>query len=318
VIEDGGRLTGFSVDLWHSIADRLGVPSRFVVTRGVTDLLEAVRSGRADVGIAAVSITADRERSFDFSQPMFDSGLQILVRSGGRTRSSVFGVLGSLLAQGLLSLLAWMLVVVVIVAHVVWLIERHKERGIVPHAYWPGMGKAVWWAAATLATQADEMPRTRWGRVVAVFWMFTSVVFVAYFTATVTASLTVQELQGSIRGPDDLRGKRVATASGSTSAAYLREHRIDMIGYAGIDEAYGALLAEQVDAVVYDSPILLYYASHGGSGKAHVVGPVFRKESYGIVVPPHSAHRKPINRVLLSLQEDGTYQELHDKWFGSK
>jgi hypothetical protein len=41
-------------------------------------------------------------------------------------------------------------------------------------------------AAATLSTQADEMPKSPWGRVVALIWMFTSVVFVAYFTAAVT------------------------------------------------------------------------------------------------------------------------------------
>lgn len=162
------------------------------------------------------------------------------------------------------------------------------------------------------------MPHTRWGRVIAVFWMFASVVFVAYFTAAITTSLTVRELHGSIHGPDDLHGKQVATVSGSTSAAYLRDHNINMEGLANLDEAYAALESGKVDAVVYDSPVLLYYASHEGSDKVQVVGPIFRKESYGIVLAPGSPYRKPINQALLMLMENGTYQDLYDKWFQSK
>lgn len=206
-------------------------------------------------------------------------------------------------------------VVVLVVAHFVWLVERHKQQGIVQHNYRNGIGKAVWWTAATLATQADEMPKTRWGRVIAVIWMFTSVVFVACFTAAVTASLTVQELQGSIRGPDDLRGRRVATIAGSTSAAYLREHNIDMVAFTTVSDACGAMLAERAEAVVFDSPVLMYYATHEGKGKVKVVGPVFKAEKYGIVLAPGSPYRKPINRVLLTMQEDGAYQEIYDKWF---
>jgi polar amino acid transport system substrate-binding protein len=48
----------------------------------------------------------------------------------------------------------------------------------------------------------------------------------------------------------------------------------------------------------------------------HVIGPVFRKESYGIVFPANSRHRKRVNEALLTLKEKGTYEELYKKWFG--
>ena len=141
VMEQDGRLTGFSVDLWHSIADRLGWSSNLTVTPGVTELLDFVRTGKADIGIAAVSITAERERTFDFSQPMFDSGLHILVRSSEGNRSSIIDILTTLLAQGMLKFMLWVLGVVLVLAHIVWIIERHKEDGIVPHNYWQAWGK---------------------------------------------------------------------------------------------------------------------------------------------------------------------------------
>jgi polar amino acid transport system substrate-binding protein len=184
-------------------------------------------------------------------------------------------------------------------------------------SYFPGIFEACWWAASTLATQADQMPKSALGRVIGVLWMFTAVVFVAYFTATVTSSLTVQQLQGDIKGPEDLPGKQVATTTGSTSAAYLRQQNNEPLEFARIEQAYDALLKGQADAVVFDSPVLLFYAAHQGKGKVNLVGAVFRKESYGIIFPQNSPYRRPVDNALLRLKENGTYQKLYDKWFAT-
>lgn len=319
VFEDKGKLMGFSIDLWRSITDEMGVKSELFVNPTVADLLSAVESDKADLGIAAISMTAERDKDFDFSYSIFESGLQILVRERLSGSSSVFSLLAVIFSPALVQLLCIILVIILVPAHIIWFSERRHDAGIISaKSYFPGIFKACWWAAATLATQADEMPKGVLGRIVALVWMFTSVVFVAYFTATVTTSLTVQQLQGNITGPDDLPGKRVATTAGSTSAAYLRQQHIQVLEFTRIDEAYSALLKGQADAVVFDAPVLLYYVSSEGKGKVQVVGSLFRKESYGIVLPVNSPYRKPINNALLTLQENGTYQELYEKWFSSK
>jgi polar amino acid transport system substrate-binding protein len=185
----------------------------------------------------------------------------------------------------------------------------------VSKSYFPGIFEACWWAASTLAAQADAMPRSVLGRVVAIVWMFTSIIFVAFFTATVTTALTVQQLQGNIQGPQDLPGKRVATTASSTSAVFLRKQNIQTLEFPRIEQAYEALSKGRADAVVFDAPVLLYYSAQGGRGKAQVVGPVFREESYGIVFPTNSPYRELVNKALLTLKENGTYQRLYDKWF---
>jgi len=208
---------------------------------------------------------------------------------------------------------------ILIPAHVMWLVERRRTAGIIEDPrYLPGIGKAIWWAAGTVGAQADEMPRGPLGRFFAVIMMFASVVFVAFFTAALTSTLTVQQLQGDIRGPDDLPGKRVATIAGSTAAEYLRKNRVGVTEVAKIEQAYLALDKGQVQAVVFDSPVLLYYVANEGEGKAQVVGPIFRKEDYGIAVADSSPLRKRINMALLSLRENGEYQSLYDKWFNLK
>ncbi len=318
VTEENGELGGFSIELWKNIAQELDIKSDFQQTQSVAELLNIVKSKQADVGISAISVTSQREQDFDFSQPIFDSGLQILVRSQGH-QSSIGRLVDSLFTPAFFQLLGIMLLIVLIPAHIIWLVERNHSGGFLENsAYFPGILKACWWAAGTLATQAEEMPKSPWGRVMAVIWMFISVVFIAYFTATVTTSLTVEQLQSNIKGPQDLVGKHVGTIAGSTSANYLQQQKIAANEFKQIDQAYAALNNTDVDAVVFDAPILLYYAAHDGKGKVQVVGSIFRKESYAIALPNGSPYRKPINNALLSLQEKGTYQEIYDKWFSNK
>ena len=318
VIEENGELGGFSIELWRNIAQELDIKSEFRKTTNVSDLLQQVKSQQVALGISAISVTSQREQDFDFSQPIFDSGLQILVRSQGN-QSSIGRLVDSLLTPEFFQLLGIMLIVILIPAHIIWFVERKHPGGFLENsAYFPGIFKACWWAAGTLATQAEEMPKSPWGRVMAIIWMFISVVFIAYFTATVTTSLTVDRLQSNIKGPQDLAGKRVATIAGSTSANYLNQQKIESQEFKQIAETFAALNNSEVDAVVFDAPILLYYAAHDGKGKVQVVGSIFRKESYAIALPTGSPYRKPINNALLSLQEKGKYQEIYDKWFTNK
>lgn len=318
VTEDRGELGGFSIELWKQIAQKLDLKSDFIKSENVEDLLNTIKEQRADVGIAAISVTAKREQDFDFSQPIFESGLQILVRTQAQ-KNSIGQLFTSIFTPTLFQLLGIMMLIILIPAHIVWLVERRHQGGFLENsAYFPGIFKACWWAAATLATQAEEMPKSPLGRVMALVWMFISVVFIAYFTATVTTSLTIEQLQSSIKSPSDLPGKKIATISGSTSANYLKQEKIGVKEFQQIDEAYKVLENGEVDAVVFDAPILLYYAAHDGKGKVQVVGSIFRKESYAIALPNGSPYRKSISKALLSLQEKGTYQQIYDKWFTSK
>lgn len=316
VINENGQYRGFSIDLWEDIAEQLGVKTKFVEQPTVKSLLSMVQSGQADVGIAAISITAEREKTLDFSQPMFDAGLQIMVRASDGGTASIWQILSS---PTLLPLLSILPLLILIPSHIIWLVERRHNDGLLDDTrYLPGIGKAIWWAAGTVGAQADEMPRSPLGRFFAVLMMFAGVVFVAFFTAALTSALTVQQLRGDIQGPQDLPGKRVATTAGSTAAAYLRKNRARVVAFPRIEQAYEALEKNEVQAVVFDAPVLLYYAANKGADKVQVVGSMFNEEDYGIAVETGSPLRKRINRALLALRENGEYQALYDKWFNQE
>jgi hypothetical protein len=96
---------------------------------------------------------------------------------------------------------------------------------------------------------------------------------------------------------------------------YLGRHRLHRLA---AHQNPGRPYAWQLDAVVFDAPVLLYYAAHGGKGRVQVVGGAFHKEDYGIVFPPDSPLRKQVNGALLGMREDGTYDQIYDRWFANK
>jgi polar amino acid transport system substrate-binding protein len=196
-MEEKGQYSGFSLELWQKIASKIGAESKIVAYPTLPAMLTAVEQKQADLAIAAISITADREQKMDFSHPIFNSGLQIMTRSGKKSGMSN-NLVRDLFSTGFLQIIALAIGLVLIAAHIIWLLERRLPESPIAESYFPGIFEAAWWSASTLATQAEQMPKGAAGRVMAVFWMFIAVLFVSYFTATVTTSMTVQTLQGII------------------------------------------------------------------------------------------------------------------------
>ncbi|MDV6332687.1 transporter substrate-binding domain-containing protein [Asticcacaulis sp. 201] len=321
VEQQNGQFSGFSIDLWNEIAKRRHWQSSYTAAPDVEGQLTAVSRKEADVGVGAVSITAERDQRFDFSQPILNGGFQILVRSTrpGPESTALESLLHLLFSPAILVWLGIACLLTIIPAHIIWLAERRHPEGMIPSkSYFPGIFQAFFWGMGTLATQADSMPRHWISRVVAVLWMFTSVVFVAFYTATLTATLTVQQFKSEINGPNDLVGKTVATVTASTSEEYLKSNGVRIQAFPDAATAYQALRAKKVDAVVYDASVLQYIAAHEGSGTVNVVGPIFHSEDYGFVFHNGSDLRRPVDQTLLSIREDGTYDRLTDKWFGKK
>jgi polar amino acid transport system substrate-binding protein len=319
VIKNGGSFSGFSIDLWTEIARRGGFAYDFVEVPTVVDLLDTVSRGDADVGIAGISMTAEREGQVDFTVPMFSSGLQILVAERGESPlAAVADFLGGAFLTGLLRVAVVVLLVVVVLAHLLWLVERRRGDSEFALPYPGGVAQAAWWMLATMFSAGDRAPTGVAGRIISLIWMLGGIVLISLFTAAVTSQLTVQGLRSNISSVADLPGKKVVTVQGSTSADYLTEQHVMFTSVTRVEDAYRLLERGEVDAVVYDAPVLLYYAATGGKGKVQVVGQLLRPENYGIAVPTNSPLRKELNRILLELAADGTYQNLYDRWFTPK
>jgi glutamine transport system substrate-binding protein len=118
---------------------------------------------------------------------------------------------------------------------------------------------------------------------------------------------------------DDLEGMTIATKTGSTSYDFLEEKfgdDADYTPYPGTSDMYMALLGRNVDAVFYDAPNVAYFSQTRGEGRTKVVGPLYEGQQYGIVFNKGSEWVDPTNEALAEMREDGTYDEIYEKWFG--
>jgi ABC-type amino acid transport substrate-binding protein len=313
VIKSGDSFIGFSIELWDALAEELNVPYEFYEVETVTQQLEAVENNEADVAIAGITITEIREEFVDFTYPYFDSGLQILVLE--HESSPLLNTVRAILSESFLQYLLVFLLLILVTAHIYWFFERRNPQ--FPSGYRQGITQVLWWTTVTVIGYDDKPPGTRFGRFIAIIWMFAGIFLIANLTATLSAGATVRELRSSIRSISDLQGQRVVTVGGSTSANHLRSQGIQFSEVTIIEEAYDALLQGKADAIVYDAPVLRYYVANAGNPDLELVGTLIETEKYGIALPTGSPYREPINRATLKLMEDGTYQELYERWFGA-
>jgi polar amino acid transport system substrate-binding protein len=320
VMQQNGALTGFAIDLWNAIATSMNVKTNYRVMPDPNSVLAAMRSKQVDLVAAPVVITAARDEEFDFSLPIMQAGMQIMVRDTGETAAPnpLTDLLDLIISKTTVIWLGIALLLVLIPAHLVWVLERGREDGIIEHRnYIPGIFEAIYWSISCLATQAENMPHQWLARGFSIFWMFVGVVFVAFYTAQLTTTLTVQRIQGSIGGPEDLPGKHVATVANTVASDYLHAHSVQVQEFPQFAAMLQALNSKSIDAVVFTSPVLLYYAAHQGKGLVKLVGPEFNVSPIAFSFQLNSPLLRKVNYALLTLRENGTYQQIHDKWFGT-
>jgi len=308
-----GQWTGFSIELFEKIAANLDLQINYTEHLNFAEMLQSAISGRADLAVANISITAEREAVMDFTQPIFDGGLTILTPAGNS--ASIFS---TLLNPQLFFLALAAVILFLISGGLVAIFERNH-----PHfkdlKRPKSLEEGVWWAVSVVTNASFTIftPLTAAGRAMAYILILIGLFVVSAFVAQITASLTVNELRSQVSSINDLNGKRVGTTNGSTSSRFLTRQGIDHFTASNLEELYLDLETGRIDAIVHDAPILAYYSRTEGRGSVETTGGIFHPEKYGIALPSQSSLREQFNRELLRLRENGEYNVLVQKWFGS-
>jgi polar amino acid transport system substrate-binding protein len=310
ILEDDGTYSGLTVHLWDRIARELGTPYRFREL-DIPGMLEGVEDGTLFASAAALTITAEREARVDFTHPFLVTGLGIAVV---REPVGLWGAVLSLLSPELLWVVLLLLALLVFWGALVWVFERKKNAEEFGGSPAQGIGSGFWWAAVTMTTvgYGDKAPRTAGGRAVGFVWMFTAIIVISFFTATIASNLTLTRLDSRVGGPQDLPYVRVGGLEGSAAVAYLEEQGIQSALFPSIQGGLEALAGGSIDAFVHDAPILRYYQRADFPNAVRVLPGTFLEQYYGIALPQESPHRNAINQILLEhlAGEDWERQKL--------
>jgi polar amino acid transport system substrate-binding protein len=313
--DEGGKWTGLSILAWKEFAREEGLRYEFVELP-LSDLLAGLQDDSLDAVVAALTMTSEREELFDFSHRIATSGLGIALRKQDPPLMAVFLTFAS---GPFARIFGLTLVALTLASVVLWLLERHGNPEHFGGSVLKGIGSALWWSVVTMTTvgYGDKSPRSIPGRLLAVVWMIAGVILISALTATITSALTVNQLESPIQGHEDLRDLTVATVSGSASEDLLRKRGIRTLLEASLDECVESLVQELADAIVYDAPILRYYALENPHQPIQVMPQTFRRWDYSIGLPKDSPLREPLNRLLLRYKTTSRWQELRIRFLGS-
>lgn len=310
-----GSLDGISVALWEEVASQLNVAFDYQVVE-LDALLQGMYNQDFDVGIGPLTVTAERERMLDFTQPFHSAGLGIAVRQ--EDRAGWWAVAQRFVTKEFASVMLALSAVLLLSGFLLWLFERKHNPDEFSQDNVKGIGAGFWWAAVTMTTvgYGDKSPRSTGGRVVALIWMFTSVIIISSFTASIASSLTVNELASRIEGPSDLDRVRVATIPNSFTSEYLDQRFISYRPYANIEAALDALAAQEVDAVVHDAPLLNYQLRQRFDADLMLLPNTFNAQNYAFTLVEGSDMLEATNRALLDVRASPNWNNLLERYMG--
>lgn len=316
VMKAGDGYTGFSWELWQQIAGDLRLTYDVQQANSIAQLLQLVRDRQVDVAVTSLTITADRFRQMDFSQPFFDAGLRIMINE--ERQNSLGGLMTGLRENGHLRIYAWIVVLIVVATIVLTLIDR-KWHPEFPRTWREGIAEAFF-HVMSVATSGSTSHRNLlgWsGRVLGAIWLACGVAVVAYVTSSVTSVMTVSTIAHQINNFSDLRGKHVGVLAGSVGETYCRDAMLDVVSFDTMEEAVDALLKGEVSAIVRDAPALEWYDNAHPELPITEVGPVFKPEKYGFALPSDSPLTRQVSASILRLKENGVLDTLRTRYFGT-
>lgn len=312
---ESGAWQGIVIDLWNEIARDLDLDFEFVDV-GVSDAVQGLVDERFDGAAMAMTATAKREEVIDFSHPYGTAGLAMAMTL--EEESGWLSILRGVFSVRFMSAILALFSVLLVAGVGVWLFERHRNPDQFGGRSIQGLGNSFWWSAVTMTTvgYGDLAPRTLGGRLVALVWMFTSVIIISGFTASIASSITTSNLVSAVRKTQDLTKFQVGTIVGTSSAAYLESVGARARHYEELERVLDALVQGEIEVAVYDEPILKYLAHTDYNGLIEVLPRILQREDYAFAFPVDSELREHVNLKLLDRINNGRVHEIVRRYIG--
>jgi len=312
-------------------------------------LIGELESQKADLAVADMVITSEREQVIDFTTPFMNTGITILYQKEHYVYST--NIFSYLTTPFGLDLWLCILAAYFIVSLVFFIIarfnpvEKDEEESSSSSRSKDSANNAngreaftamnsFWFILASgLAQRVDFLPRAFSTRVVAAFWWFFVIMTISAYLANLVAfqnfvrPLTeIEKIQDVSDLASQNRVKYGAVKGGSTEA-FFRDSKSDIYNriWAGMTNNENVFMKNFEDgkervskesgkyAFFAESTVVDYVRKRWCDFKK--VGGLLDSKSYGIGLPKDSPYYEPINRALLQLQEKGHLRELKFKWW---
>ncbi len=306
--------TGLSIDLWKQVATAQGVTYEYVAYNDHLGLVRALDFGEIDLSINPIHVNEIRLRLLDATQPFFVSSIG--VATTGVEKSQVALFINNFFSLEFLRII--LMLIIFVFGAILWLAERNYNqrqfrRGLV------GLFDGLWWSAVTMTTvgYGDKAPKSQLGRLVAMVWMFTAIVIISGFTATIASTLTVKSLGAQIERLEDLHTvDRVGTVYGSSSEDFLNRNGLAVhTRYEDPEQALRGLAAKEVEVLLYDKTVLDYLIGKLQlENKVSLLPVNFNKQYRSYFLPKNSPLLEWLDPLLVRQLNEVSWPEMLKKY----
>ncbi|RDX62381.1 Glutamate receptor 3.3, partial [Mucuna pruriens] len=323
-IEGTEMFGGYCIDVFTAALNLLPypVPYKFIpFGDGKTnplnsDLLHMITIGDFDAVVGDITITTNRTKIVDFTQPYIESGL-VVVAPIKKLKSSAWAFLTPFTPM------MWFVtgMFFLVVGAVVWILERRINddfRGPARRQF----VTIIWFSFSTLFFAHREKTVSTLGRLVVIIWLFVVLILNSSYIASLTSILTVEQLSSPVKGIESLviSNDRIGFLRGSFAENYLTQelniHRSRLVPLNSPSEYEKALkdgpASGGVAAIIDERAYMeLFLATRCEFG---IVGQEFTKMGWGFGFPRESPLAIDMSTATLKLSENGDLQRIHEKW----
>ncbi|XP_066262969.1 glutamate receptor ionotropic, kainate 2 [Euwallacea similis] len=347
------QFEGYAVDLIHEISRTLGFnytiklapDGRYGSLNRQTNewdgMIRELLDQKADLAIADLTITYDREQAVDFTMPFMNLGISILYRKPIKQPPNLFSFLSPL------SLDVWIYMATAYLGVSVLLFILARFTPYEWHNPHPcdkdpdrlenqfTLFNCMWFAIGSLMQQGcDFLPKAVSTRMVAGMWWFFTLIMISSYTANLAAFLTVERMDSPIESAEDLakqtKIKYGALRGGSTAAffrdsnfstyqrmwAFMESQRPSVFTSSNQEGVEQVVKGKGSYAFLMESTTIEYIIER--NCELTQVGGMLDSKGYGIAMPPNSPFRTAISGAILKLQEEGKLHILKTRWWKEK
>lgn len=144
------------------------------------------------------------------------------------------------------------------------------------------------------------------------------VLFAAPFYESKLVILTSKD--SGIHSVADLQGKQVAVQMGTTGAGYAEEKGLPMKQFDHNSEIIMELKVGGSQAGILDKPVADYFLTQEGKDKfVEIEIPDTKSEYLAMAMNKNdTALQKDVNEAMQKLKDNGEFDKIYQKWFGTK
>lgn len=306
-----GNWSGISVDLWAAVAEKQGIDYDLIEVQE-KDAVTKLANRELDVIAMGLPVRAETEGLIDFSQPFFASDWSIAVMK--RPIVTLWGSLFKVFfSWQLWTVVGGLVIVLLFVGLIIWYIEgRENTEDFGPDPV-KNIIYGLYWSVAMMTGAGEKAPKSIFGRLIAMTWIFAGLFVTGAFTASITTVLNVEHLTARISSEEDLPRAYVAVTRGECEHI-LEQMNVNYVSCADEDGCFNMLTGGAVDAVVGGEPVLEHYAAKKYPGKLDIIPMDYEEVFYAFGLRDNGGLAEKVNQGILKITSDHAWARTLRKY----